>query len=545
MPPKRQVELDPEISQEEVQRYVRLKRAVEEKRQREEGEKQAAKRAELLAECPHPLALAMKFDQNIVSTPAVELISKTWARILRTPDGRCITSQPPQTGKSLTARWMIFWALLENPNRRCVFASYGMSLARTSGRIIRSLIEMYGKDYGLLIDDSHADAADWQLRSYEGGCLSAGVGSSLTGRPSDLMLLDDLLSGQAEANSETVKRNIEDWWETVARTRMAPGAPAIAIGTRWALDDVLAKFAAEGWERINIPAIADGETFDSLKAVHGGRTDDGYLISTRGTTPEDWDRIRSEMGERAFWALLQGMPTPLEGGVWQRSWLEAARVGIEGKPPVPLMSEIAVGVDPAETGTGDEAGIIVMGVGLEDNGLYVIGDLSGLYTAAQWARKVCIAWLTYDANRIIQERSIGSRNAVRDAWSILRRQAVAITAYGGLEEASRLLREAGDDAAADQKALREVEPFVDQIVDAGPDGPRVVTVTPRQSKLIRAESAAAPFETGRAHMAGYHAQLEHQMLTWNPRDSKSPDRVDALALLVSQLERGNRSRVLV
>jgi phage terminase large subunit-like protein len=47
-------------------------------------------------------------------------------------------------------------------------------------------------------------------------------------------------------------------------------------------------------------------------------------------------------------------------------------------------------VDPAETGTGDAAGILVGG--RAGNGhLYVLADLSGLLSQAQWARRVCLA----------------------------------------------------------------------------------------------------------------------------------------------------------
>jgi hypothetical protein len=41
-----------------------------------------------------------------------------------------------------------------------------------------------------------------------------------------------------------------------------------------------------------------------------------------------------------------------------------------------------------------------------------------------------------------------------------------------------------------------------EILDAGPTGPRVVSITPRQSKRVRAESVAGAFETGRACMLG-------------------------------------------
>lgn len=494
---------------------------------------EARRRRDLLRECPHPLALAQRLDRTIVSTPAMELVSRTWADTLAQRDGRATISVPPQSGKSVMARWAIFWALLDDPDRRCVFASYGMALARTSGRIIRSLVETHGGPYGLHLDQSHHDAADWQLAGHDGGVLSAGVGSSLTGRPSDLMCLDDLLSGQEAASSPVVKAKVADWWETVARTRMAPGTPAVAIGTRWAEDDILSRFIAEGWTRVNIPALADGDTEDSLAREPGE-----YLESTRGTTVEDWETIRRESGERTWAALFQGRPAPVEGGIFKRAWFDNARV-----PVAPELEQVVIGVDPAETGTGDAAGVLVAGMAA-DLQLYVLADLSDQLSQAQWARRICVGALRHGAQRVIAERTLGMNSAIPDAWSILVRQAAALEAAGRLNghgsgdrvaDAARLLREAGDAQHASEQALREVAELSHLVGSLPSTGPRVVIVTPRGHKRIRAEAVTSLFENGRAHIVGTLPVLEYEAVTW-VEGMPSPNRVDVLALVMSQLE---------
>lgn len=517
-----------------LEKLKRLRELREEVRRREqelENAKFAQRRRELLELCPHPLALAQHFDESIVRTDAMELVSQRWVETLRIKDGRLTISVPPQQGKSLTARWAIFWALLDNPNRRVVFASYGQALARTSGRIVRTFVEQFGKEYGLTLDNSHRDAADWQLDGFTGGCLAAGVGSSLTGRPSDLMVLDDLLAGQAEANSEVTKTAVSEWWESVARTRMAPGTPAVAIGTRWAEDDILSRFIEEGWNRLNIPAVADEETLDSL-----GRPAGAYLVSTRGTTPEDWDVIRKESGERTWNALFQGNPTPPEGGIFLRAWFDQHRV-IEP----PQLREIVIGIDPAETGLGDEAGILVVGRGI-DNHLYLLADLSGMLTQYQWARQACLAWIRYGAHRVVQERTLGQQNSIPQAWSVLRRQAAALKAFGGVVAASEELEKRGDSAAARHEELRDILPIAEDIVQAGSHGPRMIALNPKQSKTVRAESATQPFETGRAHIVGRMSKLEHEATHWQA-GMPSPNRLDVLSLVVNHF--GSRGGIIV
>lgn len=535
----KRLELDPSISQEDIERYLALKRAVEEKRQREQREALAAKRRELLEECPHPLALAQRFDPTMISTPAMELISQKLVDTLHAVNGRVTISVPPQSGKSTLLRWLLFWGLLENPDRRFVFASYATSLARTSGRIIRTYVETFGQEYGITIDDSHADAADWQCAGFNGGVYSVGVGGALTGRSCDgLMVVDDPLRNMQDADSETVRENTQEWWESVARTRMAPGTPAVGVATRWNEYDLISVFIKEGWEQVNIPAVSDGETPDALNRAPGE-----YLISTRGTTPEDWEQLRKEMGERSWWAMAMGAPRPPSGGVWKREWLDKHRVTPQ---EAGQMQQVIISVDPADTGTGDEAGIVVAGVGLADSRVYILDDASDRLSAAAWARKVCLLWLRWGADQVIAERNLGLRDAIPSAWSLLRRQAVAVEAYEDTQVASAALAAAGDHAAADVMALRAIEEHSEAILDAGEAGPRVYYVQPRQSKLVRAESVAALYETGRARMVGTHKQLEHQMVSFVSGAGKSPDRMDALVQASHVLSsRAGRSRVLV
>jgi phage terminase large subunit-like protein len=62
--------------------------------------------------------------------------------------------------------------------------------------------------------------------------------------------------------------------------------------------------------------------------------------------------------------------------------------------------------------------------------------------------------------------------------------------------------------------VREVEPLVDA-VEARPSvrPTRVHTVTPRQSKRVRAEAVTGLYELGRAHHLGRLAELEFEMTT--------------------------------
>lgn len=490
-------------------------------------------RKALLEQAPHPALLAKKFDPNYVITPAVELVSKALADTVTGRAGRQVVSVPPQEMKTSLLRWMCFWTLVQNPDCRIVFSSYAEDLARQSGRIVRSYVEGYGPSVGLDTDKSHRDAAEWSLaHGYQGNMTSVGVGGGLTGKPCDFLIIDDPVRNQADADSVTVRNNLMEWWQAVARLRLAPSAPVIVVQTRWKEDDLAGTLIDQGWPYINIPALADGKTEDALDRPPGT-----YLESTRGRTPQDWEDIRADVGERTWAALLQGRPAPVEGGIFQASWFRDHRVKLDDMPDD--LVEIAVGIDPAETGTGDAAGILVAGRG-KNRHLYVLADLSGQLTQAQWARKACFAWIEHGASRIIQERNLGMRNSIPDAWSIIRRQARALQSSDSSADALQLLIDGGDEQAANLPQLEEVAPHIEDVLDRNSSGPRVESVTPKQSKMVRAQSVTGLFETGKAHMVGRHSALEHECCVWQPGQA-SPNRIDVMAMLLTRLDQAHMS----
>lgn len=495
------------------------------------GDELAEARRQLIAECPTPADLAARFDPTYVRTPAGDLIAERIAGALSAYDGRLTVSQPPQTGKSLTLRWACVWLLLRDPDTRIVLASYAASLARTSGRIIRSLVETHGAPYGLHLDRSHADASDWQLAGFLGGCYTVGVAGSLTGRASSAMLIDDPHRSQADADSPTIRNNVAEWWSAVARTRLAPGAPVIGVATRWNESDLISTFIAEGWPSVNIPAQADRQTRDSL-----GRPPGEYLVTPRGTTVADWEKTRKEAGERTWAALYQGRPAPLEGGVFKAGWFDLWRV--DELPPGCLPPVVVV--DPADNpGSGDEAGIMVGAAHPASGKGYLIDDLSGAMTVGRWTRIALLTCVRRGAPTLAFEKSLSQLTTrIREAWATLHQQATALNvAKGDIEKAVTRLSRADDSDDIRTRLTHEVTEIVDDfggILALGQTGPRVKPLVAKGSKTARMLLVAPTFETGRMCMVGRHATAEHQAAVWQ-EGQESPDRVDTMVHLAALL----------
>ena len=270
-----------------------------------------------------PGELAKAVTPDTIQTPALDLIDAALVEVFDQPDGRLIITMPPQEGKSTrVAKHFPVWALTQNKNLRIVTASYGQNLANRNGRAIRNAINTH-PELGLSIAPDNGSVSEWTLDGFEGGVLSVGIGAGVTGRPADMLIIDDPVKDRKEADSETYRENVWDWWTDSASTRLAPGAPVIVILTRWHEEDLAGKLlAAEDghlWRVINIPAEADhrpesGET-DAL-----GREPGEFMISARGRTLRQWAAIKVRSGARTWASLYQGRPAPASGDILKREW---------------------------------------------------------------------------------------------------------------------------------------------------------------------------------------------------------------------------------
>ena len=454
--------------------------------------------------------------------------------------GRCITVDAEDglylvgeaftpTHNTTTLRFFCARALNRNPDLRIAYVSYAALLARASGRYVRGLIETHGDEMGLSLSRDHSDASDWSLQGHRGGMASVGIGGALTGRPVDLLIIDDPLRNRQDADSELILTNQEDWWLSVARTRLAPAASVIITQTRWNERDLAGNRIADGWKQVNIPALADGDTVDAL-----GREPGTYLESSRARTPADWRAARKDVGERVWAALYQGRPAPPEGTNFKRAWIERNRLD-----RAPDLSRIEVFVDPADNeGGGDEAGIIVGG--RAQDSYYLLADRSGHMTVNRWFRVALIAALEFGCTAIRYEQSLSSlAKRGRQAWKDLKREALVLnqlptsggelTASGLRAAIAQLARgdEDPDELAVLERNLRELWPHLAAVLRLPVTGIPMRKYISKGTKTFRAQMVSPLYEGDHVHHVGRFPELEHQMTTWQ-EGQDSPDRMDAL-----------------
>jgi predicted phage terminase large subunit-like protein len=284
---------------------------------------------------PHDLAKAL--DPKVVRTPALALLDQS---LIDVADGRCkrlIWTMPPQEGKSQrVSRTFPAWLLARDPDKRIAIASYELGTARRWGRAIRNDIKANRDKFGLSIRNDTSSAQEWQIQDHAGGVYSVGVQGALTGRPVDVLIIDDPIKDRAQAESLVFRERVWDFWTDTARTRFGPETRVIVVLTRWHEDDLAGRLLAQDvrheWRHINIPAQADhkpeeGQT-DPL-----GRAPGEFLTSARGRTAKDWEDTRHDVGSRTWTSLYQGRPSPESGDVWKRNWWRRYSVPLWSQHP--------------------------------------------------------------------------------------------------------------------------------------------------------------------------------------------------------------------
>lgn len=236
-------------------------------------------------------------------------------------NARVILNVPPRHGKSEgVSHWFPTWFIDTFPELSVILGSYGQDLASSFGRKVRDHFYNVGEDsltWSRVRRDKYL-AKDWM--TYEGGGMkSVGVGSAVTGRGGNVILVDDPHKDWAEAMSEQHRQRVIDWFNGTLYTRLEPGGSIIVIQTRWHERDLtgyLLEEHADEWLHICLPAIAEEDDMlgrEPGEALCPERYDIEALLKMKAAN------------EHVFNGLYQQRPAMAEGELVKRDWLRYYR----------------------------------------------------------------------------------------------------------------------------------------------------------------------------------------------------------------------------
>lgn len=234
---------------------------------------------------------------------------------------------PPRTGKTqLVSRCFPAFVLGHHPDWEIITATYGQDLADDIGRYVRSVLN--DPEYATLFPNTQvsagSNAADRIDTTARGGYRAVGRGGSLTGRGAHVLLIDDPLKDDSEADSGKVQEGLRSWYLTSARTRLAPGGGVIIVQTLWSLNDLplyLLDSAkknplADQWCVYKYPAIAEEDEKHRKK---------GEALHPERFPVKELERTREEFyaaGLSRWWnSLYQQNPVDEAGNFFKKEWI--------------------------------------------------------------------------------------------------------------------------------------------------------------------------------------------------------------------------------
>lgn len=240
---------------------------------------------------------------------------------------RVIIAMPPRHGKSeRVSRKFPAWHIGRNPNDEVILASYSVDLSRGFSRIARDTLANHPNIFDVSVDPANQSAESWGTDGHRGGLHAAGVGGPITGKGARIAIIDDPVKNAEEADSETMREKIWEWYTSTLYTRLTPDGRIIVVMTRWHEDDLVGRLLkkeadeiAEGthkgekWTVINFPALAE-------KDDYLGRAEGDPLWPEFGFDKDRMEQIKVDVGSRVFNALYQQRPSAADGNLLKREW---------------------------------------------------------------------------------------------------------------------------------------------------------------------------------------------------------------------------------
>lgn len=433
-----------------------------------------------------PMELARRLDPGFNLTPTIRLLSDVAVRAVTEPDQQDIVTTPPRTGKSqLLVIWTIVWALMRDPDLQIIVVAYADDLAQTHSRKARQIIREHADFLGIRLSQDKTSVGQWTVDGRRGGVLAAGILAGITGQGAGLLLIDDPIKNQQEADSKAHRGRVLSEYQSTLATRVHPGGSTIVVQTRWHEKDLAGSLLADEsgrWRHTNIPAVSESGVPDALERPLGVA-----MVSALGRTAEGFESLRRLVGSRSWYALFQGVPSAPDGGLIKREWLNDWRLPAAPRNPVYMV----VAVDPSDSGEGDACGIVAVSI-TSDRVVAMVADKSAPMTSDQWAK------------------------AAVDLANDVGASEIAVEGFAARATYVRVVQE----AIARAKVTRPIK-----VSSWPPKG----TDRGRGDAVARSAALIQGLEVGTVRLAGEFPRFEEKAVTWQAGQHQ-PDSVAALVV---------------
>lgn len=255
---------------------------------------------------------------------------------------RLMLLMPPRHGKSeLASIRFPAWHLGQNPDHELINVGYNLELPMRFSRKVREIFR--DSQYRTLFPDAILDPDSQSVEAWNttagGGFTAAGVGGGITGKGAHVLIIDDPLKNQDEADSVQTRDKLWDWYQSTAYTRLSPGGGVLLIETWWHDDDLAGRLqakmktdeGADQFEIVKYPALSEAweyrdESNHQIMRFDTEQLDSAFtLLRPKGVclhedrySTEALQKYRANLQPRIWSALYQQNPVPDEGMYFRR-----------------------------------------------------------------------------------------------------------------------------------------------------------------------------------------------------------------------------------
>lgn len=333
-------------------------------------------------------------------------------------------AQPPQTGKSeISSRRLPAFLLGKNPDARIALCSYGAEHAQAFNRDVQRIIDSEG--YRELFPDTLLNVKNvattskgnykrtaniFETVGHSGFLKTTGIGGALTGTTVDFGIIDDAFKDREEANSQTIRNRVWNWYTDVFESRLHNDSQQLALFTRWHEDDLIGRILDRDgkiedggeWEYVALPALKE----------HNNNPDDpreiGEALWEERHSRERMEKIRDK-SPITFASLYQQRPAPAEGHLIKKGYFK--RYQLNELPEGVNHCYIDTATSEAELKNNDPTGILVYRVWR--NRLYLVQFIKGRWSMPDLIEKikwVAERWLNGRSSTIYIENKSNGRS---------------------------------------------------------------------------------------------------------------------------------------
>ena len=387
-----------------------------------------------------------------------------------------VVNCPPQHGKSMTITESLpSWYLGKYPEKNIIVASYDSDFAERFSKKNKTKIRTAGKKlFG--IDIGAIDrAAEFELSNGKGRFIARGIMSGITGNPANLIIIDDPVKNQLEADSPTYRQRLWDEWQASIKSRLSAGAKIIIIMTPWREDvfDMEVLRTEKNVKHIRLPVEAqEGDVL--------GRQPGEPLCPELGKDAKWLEEFRESYirdplgGQRAWTAMYLCAPKVQEGNLIKREWWKYYLPKDRKEPPggnCGITAANPAAVRGAAVPETDTYGYQIISVDAAFK-----GDTTSDYVSIQvWGKIENDFYLRYCMNRHLDFPE--TLDAIRNVTRLYPEARLV------------LIEEAANGAAILQTLQKELF---------------VVPVTPQGGKVARVNAVSAAIESGHVYVPAPH-----------------------------------------